>query len=122
MQQSNDIKEKLFQLVEKHCETIASEAKALSAFMRSNHSDFDLETLQKCHFLAHKLKGSSATMGFERTSHLAEQLEQKLKTYLESKRLPSIENYSLLQAINVALQETLSSISPDQSTLLDRFR
>lgn len=122
MQQKDDLKAKLFLLVEKHCATIRSEAQAINSLMHSAENGQNSDSFQKIFFLTHKLKGSSGTMGFMQVSHIAEQLEDQLKGYIDAKKLPLAQEYARLQSLNHELQKSVACTHPNQSALLDRYR
>nr|WP_306268768.1 Hpt domain-containing protein [Pararhizobium sp. IMCC3301] len=116
------MQDKLRVLIEKHCATLKADAVALNtALVRmTERSDDSAAGLSDALFVAHRLKGSSGTIGFVQVSDLAHRLEQVLIDLEDSQRPPDERQCEVVLALNETLQRSVETISVDQSALLQR--
>lgn len=109
------MRDAILALVTRHCETLRQEAGEIDQLITIG-IETPPENLMLLARLLHKLKGSSATIGFAEISALAARME----TVLESAQ--SDDREALLCRLNVELQRGVQALSPAQSKLLERFQ
>ena len=113
------MREKVLELVERHCATLRFEADALSDAFRRVETSRDPQALTALIAAAHKLKGSSGSIGFKQISDQAQIIEHLAKDS-EKRQLssPEMDQWHKGQA---ELQSLIAKITPHQSSLYTRF-
>lgn len=111
------MQEKLRALVIRHCETLKVEADAITRALSAAGPDLagDRHAILAA---AHKLKGSSGSLGFSKVSADAQNLETVLRSAVE-RPLTESERDDVIASAAV-LQERITHIVPEQSSLFSR--
>lgn len=118
------MKEQLRALVAKHCRTIAYEAEAirlcLNCFDQSATTKQDMlaEAIQH----AHKIKGSSGTLGFPDISAAAACLERHFRVLVASDDEVGLAERVQIEAYYAVLDGLVAAATPEHSTLYNYQR
>lgn len=113
------MRDEIINLVERHCETMRQEAADIAALI-GNETCPSGDSHTKALAIAHKLKGSSGTIGFTEISHTAQTLEDALRDVVAGE--PTPKGLAAVIAANDALQQIIAETDVQDSTLYQRFR
>lgn len=106
-------------MVERHCVTLRQEAQAVSDAMTGAGRLEDISDRALLKAAAHKLKGSSGSLGFLDVSQCAERLEHTVRD-LENAQLDNRQVNEVVAAHD-DLQSVIAEIAPEKSALYKRF-
>ncbi|MGP1396931.1 MAG: Hpt domain-containing protein [Inquilinaceae bacterium] len=109
-------------LIERHCSTLKDEAAAVTAALSgwgATHAITPADLLDAVNH-AHKIKGSSGSIGFGDVSAAAAALEQFLRDLNTQSAAPSAEDRAKANALNTRLQVLARDVKAEQSTLYHR--
>lgn len=117
---TGDLQERLRNLITQHCDTLRKEAADIGTVLERWPDDEvpDPVMLRRARGAAHKLKGSSGTIGFAAVSASAAELEALLD---EAAASPAAARRDPILEHNRALQDAVSTLRPEQSGLYDRL-
>ncbi len=113
------MRERILELVTRHCATLRQEGADIDAFLRAAGPAPDGDARAGIVATAHKLKGSSGSIGFMRVSALAGDIESLLRDAGDRPLGHPVSQR--LAVLHTELQSNIDAISPEQSTLLARF-
>ena len=111
--------EEMIALIRKHCATLRAEFAEADAHFRSLEVGAQPQQINMLTAQAHKIKGSSGTLGFGEISRRAELYEHTLRS-AESRSLGEATMASL-RHMHAQLGNIIASIAPEQSTLYQRL-
>lgn len=115
-----DLQTELREIIVKHCSTLREEAAAITESL----DGMSVETadrpalLGEAIFRAHKIKGSSGTIGFGEVSERAKTLEMLLRAIEGSGSIPEGE-ISAARALSGSLNVMVADLKATDSTLYD---
>ncbi len=106
-------------LVVKHCQTLRKEAAAIAACIDLLEPEFcgDVEPISKAIDLAHRVKGSSGSIGFRDISECARGLEFALRALFVTPHATSAEAVRDARSAWKRLKRRIDSVSPEDSSL-----
>lgn len=110
------------ELILKHCITLKNECKALGVAVRriSGEGDFTFDDLEEALQLAHRIKGSSGTIGYADISVAAEKLEFFLRDVAANEINLDAVGQDKTQAFFTEMEALVDMMTPEQSTLYNR--
>lgn len=113
------MQEELRALIERHCATLGTEAAAVRACLgRLDDPTADATSvIAEGADLAHKIKGSSGSIGFREISQAAQTLEYCLRALCESEAAPTGRELDKARTLATDLEERVAAITPEQSML-----
>jgi len=113
------IQGELRQLITRHCATLGREAGALESALESLYeADGDpFLAMQAAAGHAHKIKGSSGTIGFMPVSEKAKVLEQLLRGMQNDLTMLTEGNLEMAHKLCADLNQTVARLQPTDSTL-----
>ena len=106
-------------LIARHCDTLRRESAEIgSSIARLGDTDVDpAAVVAEATGLAHKLKGSSGSIGFRDVSKTAEALEHRLRSIAGTSVPPSEDDTAEILELFRALEALVAQISPEDSAL-----
>ena len=112
--------QEIMNLIRRHCATLKEEFAEADAKFRAlsaggSQAEIDAVTAQ-----AHKIKGSSGTLGFGAISRRAEEYEHALRC--ASAGHLTVQQKASLGQMHDSLGRTIADIAPEQSALYQRFQ
>ncbi|CTQ50623.1 Hpt domain-containing protein [Jannaschia donghaensis] len=112
------MREQIIALLERHCRTITQEAALIGQSIGKVTIGMEREDLEPSVRHVHKIKGSSGSLGFPSVSRAAQALEDRLRGIgrVDGTALAQIED------MNARLQEAVCRITPETSTLHQKFK
>ena len=113
------MQQQILQLVTRHCETLRTEFAEIDRSFDAAHRDPDGAGLGPVTASAHKIKGSSGSLGFAEVSARAERLEVALRRLEGDPGRPG--GLEALRPLRDDLGRAVSEIRPEQSSLYARF-
>lgn len=115
----SDLQRQFRALIETHCETLRREAAAVRACLaelRSPAGD-PAGAVSRAVGMAHKIKGSSGSIGFKEISAAAQALELHLRALDKAGGPPGPEAISQALELGADLDLLVAAIRPEQSSL-----
>ncbi|NVK33633.1 MAG: Hpt domain-containing protein [Rhodobacteraceae bacterium] len=115
------MKNQIQNLIIKHCSTIAREAEAIRLCLDCFDQDVTSATdmLENAIQHAHKIKGSSGSLGFPDISAAAACLERQFRIVHLSEEEMGLSERIQIQAYYAILEQLVSNATPEASTLYD---
>lgn len=113
------MQDELRALIVKHCETLHREAVAIAACIDLLQPDFrgDDEPVSQAIDLAHRVKGSSGSIGFREISECARDLEFALRALFVTPQAASAEAVRDARSAWKRLKRRIDFVSPEESSL-----
>lgn len=110
------------EVILKHCLTLKNECKALGVVVRriSGEGNIVLDDLAEALQLAHRIKGSSGTIGYADISIAAEKLEFFLRDVAANKINLDTAGQDNILAFFAEMEILVDMMTPEQSTLYNR--
>ncbi|WOI58253.1 Hpt domain-containing protein [Palleronia sp. LCG004] len=112
------MRDKILDLVTRHCATLRVEAAEIDAAMADLARD-PSGTGSDLVGRVHKLKGSSGSIGFTEISELCRQMEEILRAAQGRPRTEA--DLTEIRARHAMLRDRIAGIAPEHSTLYKRF-
>ena len=110
----------IMDLVRRHCATLRQEFSEADTRFAALNGGSDPARVEALTAQAHKIKGSSGTLGFSTISRHAERYEHTLRAM--NARCLSGDDMAALRRMHTELGRTIAEIAPEQSTLYQRMR
>ena len=110
--------QEIMDLVRRHCSTLRQEFQEAEARFDALGSG-DSTRIEALTAQAHKIKGTSGTLGFGTVASSAERYEHALRA-LSARRL-SGDDVADLRRMHADLGRTIAAVTPEQSSLFQRM-
>lgn len=106
-------------LIERHCVTLNDEAAAIGTHIRQleDAAIDSSEAISNAIAMAHKIKGSSGTIGFSAISSAAGSLESYLSALASTGMDPTAAQVNTVAGLFDELNTLVRTVSPESSTL-----
>lgn len=116
------LEDRLRALIAHHCDTLRGEAAAVAGALAGWAADTPPSTvaLLEAAAAAHKIKGSSGTIGFHGVSDLAKALDDHLRGLARAGAQASVADCERAVELNTRLQAAVATLRPEHSVLFDQ--
>ncbi len=113
------LQDQLKALIERHCATLTNEADAIGSHIRQleDTSIDSSEAITNAIAMAHKIKGSSGSIGFAAISSAAGSLESYLSALASTGMEPTAAQVNTVVGLFDELNTLVRTVSPESSTL-----
>lgn len=113
------LQDQLKALIERHCTTLINEADAIGTHIRQleDASIDSSEAISNAIAMAHKIKGSSGSIGFAAISSAAGSLESYLSALASTGMEPTAAQVNTVAGLFNELNTLVRTVSPESSTL-----